>query len=333
MEIRRYLNDDGLAALALCSAFGQGQGAPAPLRLSEWNQLARRIYASCWKTPRALVGRSAAELAAQLSLPSHYASRIVQLLERSARMTLQLESLFSSGIWAVSRMDELYPARLRHALRSQAPVVLFGTGEISRLNAPGIAIVGSRNIDEAGAAFAEGIAGKAANAGFTVISGGARGADRIAMEGAIQAGGIAIGALAESLNAALGKRDVQQLLSDRRLVLLTPHAPNTGFSVGAAMTRNKMIYALAESAIVVSSEFQRGGTWAGAVEALEGNWCPVFARDGASVPRGNRELMKLGAAALPEATLKDTEDFAAWIRIHGRTSPPEADLFCAERRV
>src|SRR6266478_4531194 len=151
MEISRYLNDDGQAALALCSAFALRPGDPEPLRLSEWNQLARRIHVSCWKTPKALQGRSAAELASQLTMPSRYAARIVQLLDRSARLTLQLESLFSCGMWAVSRMDEHYPVRLRHALKGQAPVVLFGAGEISRLNAPGLAIVGSRNIDEAGA--------------------------------------------------------------------------------------------------------------------------------------------------------------------------------------
>ena len=88
----------------------------------------------------------------------------------------------------------------------------------------------------------------------------------------------AIGVLADSLEATVRKWDVRELLLDGRLVLLTPYGPAAGFSVGAAMGRNKVIYGLAEFAIVVSSDFQTGGTWGGAVEALKAGWCPVFVR-------------------------------------------------------
>ena len=47
MEIRDYLSDDGQAVLTLCSALAlpkEGNAdAPEPLKLSEWNQLARQI--------------------------------------------------------------------------------------------------------------------------------------------------------------------------------------------------------------------------------------------------------------------------------------------------
>ena len=56
------------------------------------------------------------------------------------------------------------------------------------------------------------------------------------------------------------------------------------------MGRNKLVYGRADFALVVSSDFQTGGIWAGAVAALEVGWCLVFARDGVEVP-------KLGAAA------------------------------------
>jgi hypothetical protein len=35
------------------------------------------------------------------------------------------------------------------------------------------------------------------------------------------------------------------------------------------MQRNKLIYALADAALVVNSDFEKGGTWAGAIEQLE----------------------------------------------------------------
>src|SRR5207249_11851220 len=138
----------------------------------------------------------------------------------------------------------------------------------------------------------------AASAGLPVISGGARGTDRLAMDGALQADGESIGALADSLEATMRKSDVRELLLEERLVLITAYAPTAGFSVGAAMGRNKIIYGLADFAVVVSSEFQTGGTWSGSAEALKAGWCPIFVRDSAEAPKGNQELLKLGAAPL-----------------------------------
>ena len=93
------------------------------------------------------------------------------------------------------------------------------------------------------------------------------------------------------------------------------------------MGRNKVIYGLAEFAIVVSSDFQTGGTWAGAVEALKAGWCPVFARHGSDIPKGNRELIKLGAAQMEESEFKEIDDLPAWLRKMSQPRSAELDLF------
>ena len=76
---------------------------------------------------------------------------------------------------------------------------------------------------------------------------------------------------------------------------------------------------------MVSSDFQTGGTWAGAVEALKAGWCPVFVRDGAAAPKGNRELMNLGAAPLPESDLTGAENLEE--RLRQIAKPKPQDLF------
>src|SRR5438128_798720 len=202
MEPHEYLSDDGQVMLALCSAFAlpedvSGAG-PSPFTLSEWNQLARQMQSSSLKRPADLQDRTAKDLGKGLGLPSDDAERIVRLLERCGGLALQLEGLFSRGMWVVTRLDDRYPARLRDALKHQAPTVLFGAGGIELLQRSGVAVIGSRNIDEAGAAFATAVGRKAVAAGLSVVSGGARGTDRIAMDGALEAGGQAIGALADS---------------------------------------------------------------------------------------------------------------------------------------
>ena len=335
MDVRDYLSDDGQVVVALCSSLGlreSGGAEPAPFTLSEWNDLEKRVEQSSYRQPLELQGRGAAEIEKELRVTAEEAERIASLLGRAGRLALDLESLFSRGMWVLTRQDRGYPTRLRESLKHQAPSVLFGAGEVRLLQKPGVAVVGSRNIDGPGTAFAKAVGAKTVACGLPVVSGGARGTDRLAMDGAMEAEGTAIGALADSLEATVRKEDVRELLLDERLVLLTPYAPTAGFTVGGAMGRNKLIYGLAEFGVVVSSDFQTGGTWSGAVEALKSGWCPVFVRMGETVPKGNRELLNLGAAELNEGELDDIEHLADWMRAHTKQKTVEKDLFGVEEK-
>jgi predicted Rossmann fold nucleotide-binding protein DprA/Smf involved in DNA uptake len=88
---------------------------------------------------------------------------------------------------------------------------------------------------------------------------------------------------------------------DGQLVLISPYDPAAGFNVGHAMQRNKLIYALADAALVVNSDFEKGGTWTGAVEQLDRlHFVPMFVCNGANTPRGNTALMQRGAKPWPD---------------------------------
>lgn len=53
------------------------------------------------------------------------------------------------------------------------------------------------------------------------------------------------------------------------------------------MGRNKLIYGMSDYGLVVSAEYKKGGTWAGAAEELKReNALPVFVRVGNDVPLG-----------------------------------------------
>ena len=85
MNAHEYLSDDGQAMLLLCSALALPPAAKetglSPLKLSEWNQLERKIRESSLKHPAALQGRSAEELAKALALPDDEAEDITRRLE------------------------------------------------------------------------------------------------------------------------------------------------------------------------------------------------------------------------------------------------------------
>ena len=87
---------------------------------------------------------------------------------------------------------------------------------------------------------------------------------------------------------------------DGQLVLISPYDPSAGFNVGHAMQRNKLIYALADAALVVSSDYEKGGTWAGAVEQLEKlRLVPVYVRSNGETGKGLEALRRKGALPWP----------------------------------
>jgi predicted Rossmann fold nucleotide-binding protein DprA/Smf involved in DNA uptake len=332
IDARTLMSDDGGVVAMLCSYLGLGgsdEPPAAPLTLREWNALARKIHDSEIKYPRSLLGLSAEQLAKRLGLSVAEGDRIARLLSRGGSLALDLEHLAASGIWCVTRMDDAYPARLRNTLKHQAPPVLFGAGEFEIFQKPSIAIVGSRNLDESGESFARTLGSLCAWHSVAVVSGGARGTDRVAMRAALKGGGHAVGILADSLVRTIRQPDVREFVTDGRLVLLTPYQPDNGFSVGAAMGRNKIIYGASDYSVVVSSDYQTGGTWAGAVETLTAGWCPVFVRSGASVGPGNRELINKGAQPLSEAEIAGVGNIIEWMKEHVGSQPQQGELLPA----
>ncbi len=228
-------------------------------------------------------------------------ARLERLLARGFLLSQAVERWHARAIWVVSRADGAYPQRLKARLREDSPAVLYGCGDRQILASGGLAVVGSRDANDASLEYAQGIGRLAASAGRTLVSGDARGIDRASMRGALDAGGSATGVVADSLEKRAMQRDYRNAILRGRLVLLSPYDPNAGFHKGQAQQRNKLIYALADAALVVSAALQTGGTWAGAVEQLEKRkWVPVFVRRAEGGSPGLDALAKKGALPWPE---------------------------------
>ena len=71
--------------------------------------------------------------------------------------------------------------------------------------------------------------------------------------------------------------------------------PDVGFSAGRAMNRNKFIYASAMGTFIVESDYNKGGTWNGATEAIKNKWGKVFVWKNYS--NGNQKLIDFGGNA------------------------------------
>ncbi len=125
------------------------------------------------------------------------------------------------------------------------------------------------------------------------------------MSGALDAAGRVVGVLSDSLERMALRREHRSPLMDGQLVLLSPYDPAAGFNVGNAMQRNKLIYALADAALVVNSDYEKGGTWAGAgagaVEQLRKlHFVPVYVRSSAGESKGLTAFQRNGAHTWPD---------------------------------
>lgn len=272
----------------------------------EYKRLARHLR-ELQKQPADLISRDAAEIlrACDRVVP---ASRLKGLLGRGFQLSQAVERWHARAIWVISRADPTYPRRLKTRLREDAPAVIYGCGDLRILDSGGLAVVGSRRVDDALISYSMEVGRLAARARRTVVSGGAKGVDQAAMRGSLEAGGKVSGVLADDLEKTAMNREHRDLVLTGQLVLISPYDPNAGFNVGHAMKRNKLIYALADASLVVSADLKKGGTWAGAIEQIEKlRLVPVFVRSTGDNSLGLDGLRKCGA--LPWPNPQDSDSF------------------------
>ncbi|MGK2931404.1 MAG: DNA-processing protein DprA [Solirubrobacterales bacterium] len=206
------------------------------------------------------------------------------------------------GIWIVTAADEAFPDRLTSRLGQRAPALIYGFGSRELLAHDGIGVVGSRNVSPDGERVTQELASAAAEASRTVISGGARGTDQIAMQASVSRGGSSLGVLTHPLTKAAREAEARELADEGRLCLVTPYRPDMGFTVANAMARNKIIYGLAECTVVVAADLDKGGSWAGAVEALRGEFSRVAVWTGEGAGSGNAALVEKGAISIDDVS-------------------------------
>ncbi len=295
---------DTQAVLLLCGIFAREGGTDdKPLTTREYNALAAWLRRER-KSPADLLKNADEPIPPdEPDLPDR--DRVRGLLARGMQMATALERWQRLGLWVVSRDEERYPDRLRQNLGSAAPALLYGAGDVNQLALGGMAVVGSREIDEEGLDFTRRVAERLAGAGMQVISGGARGVDQAAMSAALQAGGSALAVLPDRLDRAATSREAKEWIRDGKLAMITPFDPESAFTVGKAMGRNRLIYTLADRALIVRFTKGEGGTWAGAVEQLRQNQplgpsVPVYVRVANNPDDGWRELRGKGALPFPE---------------------------------
>ena len=312
------------AILLLTAHFSKARKeAVKPLTPKEWGRFALWLKEKSL-TPEQLMKEQPEELLNGWFDKTITLERIEGLMDRGSALALAMEKWLRAGLWVMTRSDPDYPARLKKRLRTDSPAVLFGCGNRALLSAGGLAVVGSRNASQQDLAYSRNLGALAADNGYSIVSGGARGVDEAAMLGALAAEGTVIGVLADNLLRACSSAQYRNYLMTNSLVLISTFYPEAGFNAGNAMQRNKYIYCLSDAAMVVHSG-EKGGTWNGAHENLKKQWVPLWVKRSSDPKAGNASIVKAGALWAPESV--DEIDFGSLFSALPIVAKADADLF------
>lgn len=212
----------------------------------------------------------------------------VQLRSPDARAYLARDpDLTGLGQWAVAAAkeagarilvlgDEEYPPRL--ATIGSSPPVLYVRGFLARERRR-VAVVGSRDPDAEGFELAREIGLGLARAGVEVVSGGARGIDTAAHEGAVEVHGPTVAVLGAGIDVVYPKENEALFRSIARVgAVITELAPSTAPIPRNFPRRNRIVAGLSDAVILV-----RAAPSSGALITAEQAWKqkrPVYAVPG-----------------------------------------------------
>ena len=220
--------------------------------------------------------------------------RIVDLLSQEAELDHYLNKGFRAGCVPITRANSRYPLILRQRLGLDSPGCLWVKGDLEILQMPAVALVGSRDISVENASFAEAVGRHAAQQGLALVSGNARGADRIAQKDCLSAGGQVISIIADELSKQTYRENI---------LYISEEDYDAPFSVQRALSRNRSIHAMGRMTFVAQADLGRGGTWDGTVKNLRYSWSPVACfRDGSEA---SQQLEQMGAFLVGTGDLSD----------------------------
>jgi DNA processing protein len=295
-------------------ASSEESGRLASLALSLVSGVGPRILTqllSAFGSPQAVLQQPAAALQEVEGVGPKLAAALTDpdLWPRARQMW---QDCADSGIDLLIRSDRQYPRRLAEIC--DPPAVLYRCGALLPQDELAIAIVGSRRCTAYGRRHAERLSATLSRAGFTIVSGLARGIDAVAHESALTAGGRTIAVLAGGVRDIYPPehRDLAGEIS-RQGALLSEMPLDQRPLPGLFPQRNRIISGLCLAVIVIEATQKSGALYTarhaleqgrevfalpGPVDSLASMGCHELIRDGVTLVRHVDDVLQ-GLGPLP----------------------------------
>ena len=255
----------------------------------------RRLLLERFGSPQGVFAATEAEIAGVARIGPALASRIATAAADAAAADAVVALCRDRDVGILQEGKSGYPGLL--ARIDDPPSLLFTRGRLLPCDALAVAIVGARHATPYGLKVAERLAGGLARAGYTVVSGLARGIDAAAHRGALAAGGRTIAVLGSGVlniyppeHADLA-RDV---VASGAVVSELP--PLTEPTAGTFPQRNRIVSGLSLGVVVVQAAERSGALITARLAGEQGR--EVFAVPGeidCRMSRGSHRLLRDGA--------------------------------------
>jgi DNA processing protein len=215
--------------------------------------------------------------------------------EQTADLAGELRRIAEYGCHVLTQGDAEYPASLREIY--DPPIVLYVKGALTAADRTGVALVGSRQTTSYGTEVARKLGYQLAYAGVTVVSGGARGIDTAAHQGALTARGRTVAVLGTGINRVFPPENAE--LFERVAAhgaVITQFPFNRPADKQSFPIRNRIVAGMTLGTVVIEANLTSGAL-------ITANFATDYGRQVFAVPgridsprsKGCHELIKKGA--------------------------------------
>jgi DNA processing protein len=215
--------------------------------------------------------------------------------EKTVDLSGELKRASDFGCEILTQADENYPELLRQIY--DPPIVLYVKGELTARDKNSVAMVGSRMTTHYGIEVARKLAYQLAYVGVTVVSGGARGIDTAAHQGALSGKGRTIAVLGTGINLIFPPENAElfeRIAANGAIITQFPFnrpADKQSFPI-----RNRIVAGMTLGTVVVEANLSSGAL-------ITANFATDYGRQIFAVPgridsprsKGCHELIKKGA--------------------------------------
>jgi DNA processing protein len=215
--------------------------------------------------------------------------------EKSVDLAGELKRIKDFGCHVLISSDEDYPASLREIY--DPPLVLYVKGKLSPKDKNAVAMVGSRTTTHYGIETARKLAYQLAYVGVTVVSGGARGIDTAAHQGALSGKGRTVAVLGTGINLVAPPENAElfERIAEHGAVI-TQFPFNRPADKQSFPIRNRIVAGMTLGTVVVEANLTSGSL-------ITANFATEYGRQVFAVPgridsprsKGCHDLIKKGA--------------------------------------
>ena len=226
-------------------------------RIAHISTLKKKKMLEKYKSPEMLYKFDKIKLS---EIPELNTDEIAEFLRPEYRLNLEkyCDYMLKNRITMITMFDEIYPENLKNIY--DGPIVLFAKGNINLLNHKSVAIVGARDCSEYGKKVSKELAYDLSKQNICIISGLAKGIDKYAHIGALEAHGKTIAVVGNGLDIIypFDNKKIYEAIIKQDGLIISEYIIGTKPDKLNFPARNRIISALSQGIVVVEAKSKSG---------------------------------------------------------------------------